>query len=270
MVVSIVAWLAAGLGAILVIRGLLNALPAQTVFGIAFGAYAMSLLVYAPLGFARAGHALTTSDRILGASAATVGGWAILSLTMAIHWSHKTGSPSWTSPEMTRRLTILGALAVASITALAVTLEWPGQPPMAPSTDFINDFGDRWNVVVYQLIFAVWIMVPCGMLTWMTWEYRRGPARWLTAAGCAVGVLWAVWKVIGTLARFFTGERIAIESPVSVASAATTVVLILTGLLFGLAGRVIAGVSARRGYSAARRADDDRHYGDDVESESAI
>ncbi len=264
--VSIVAWLAAGLGAILVIRGLLNTLPAQTVFGIAFGAYAMSLLVYAPLGFSEARHPLTTSDRIVGASATTVGGWAILSLTMAIHWSHKTGSPSWTSPEMARRLTVLGALAVGSITTLALMLEWPGEPPMAPSTDFLNDYGDRWNIAIYELVFAAWIMVPAGVLSWMTWKYRRGPARWVTAAGCASGVFWAVWKIIGTVARFVSGERIAIASRVSVASATVTTGLILLGLLIGLAGRVVSGVSARRGYIAARRADDEQHYGDDVES----
>lgn len=266
MVVSVVAWLAAGLGVLLVIRGLLNTLPAQTVFGIAFGAYAITLLVYAPLGVMHSGEALTTSDRILGATAATVGGWAMLSLMMAIHWSHKSGSPSWTSPEMTRRLTLLGALAVVSIAALTLSMEWPGQPPMSPTNDFINEYGNRWNVVVYQLIFATWIFVPVGMLAWMSWKYRRGLARWVTTAGCCIGVFWAVWKIIGILTRFFTGDRIAIESPVSMTAALSSILLVLAGLLIEAIRSTLAGVAARRGYSAARRADDEQHYGDGVGS----
>ncbi len=266
MVVSIIAWSAASLGALLAVRGFLRALPAQSIFGVGFAAYALALLPYAQLGLFGGGRALSTLERTWGATASTVGGWAVLSLLLAIHWSHRTGRPSWTDPAMFKRLAALSVAAIVSIVTLHLTLEWPGQAPLPPSTDFLNDYGDRRNVVVYQLLFATWLGVPVGMLGVTTWKFRSGVARWVTSIGCGFGVFWAVWKICGILVRFLTGDRIAIESPVSVTTGVITLVLVLAGLLIGMINGSIASIVAQRGYSAARRADDERQYDSDASS----
>lgn len=260
--VSIVAWSSAALGALLFFSGLIRTKPAQAVLGLSVAANALTLRSFVPLG---SGQPLSTMDRVWGASGATVGGWAVLSLLLAIHWSHRTGRSSWLDPGMLKRWAGLTVLAVASIAALHETLLWPGQD-LAPSTDFLNDYGDRPNVVAYQLIFAFWLGVPVALLGWTTWRFLRGAARWITTVGCGFGVFWAVWKIVGTILRYFSGDQIALESPVSVISASLSLVLVVVGLLIGRTGVWLNRFNARRGYRAALRSYDGRHYDPEADS----
>ncbi|WP_306364976.1 hypothetical protein [Nocardia sp. CC227C] len=216
--------------------------------------------MYAPLGLTGSQRQpLTIENRIWGMTWTVIGGWAMLSLLFAIYWSHRTGQQQWAGRELGRRLRALSGIAGASVALLWLVALMPG-PELAPSNDFLNQYGGDLRVVLQQLIFAIWLGVPFGMWGWTTWQYRRGVTRWITTAGGVCGVLWTVWKVTGVAVRYSTSDRIGLQSPISVALGSATLLLLVCGLLAGAIPAAIRRAREQRDYRRARRIDDEQHY----------
>ncbi|WP_028478380.1 hypothetical protein [Nocardia sp. CNY236] len=258
--VSWIAWVVVVVGAAMLGHGIVQGIATRAVMGWAIVSYAMTLRTYAPLGaLLQPREPLTIDERVWGATWTVFSGTAVLALLLAIHWAHRTGEPRWiASGPMSRHLVILGITAVVSVVVLRV-VHLPG-PELKPSTDFLNDYGGDWRVLIYQVVFAAWQGIPLAALGFMTWRYRRGVAPWVIAAGCVCGLFWAVWKLVGECVRFFGGQKIPAASPVSIASGAAALVLIVAGLLIGITTSTVRRAREQRWYTQARQADDDRHY----------
>lgn len=250
--ISAVSWLGFTVGAVLVGRGMWRSRPAQQLLGAGIASYALSLRIFACLGVGGTRQPLTTDERVWAATFAVAAGAALSALLLVIVGSQHAGTGT------RRKLTLLGGAAVVSAAVLRVVMWLPG-PYLPPSNDFLNDYGGDPRVVVYELLFAGWLGLPLGALGAFVFRFQRGAPRWITFTGCVTGVGWAMWKVAGVAVRFGTGDPIAWESPVSVASGMAVLVLIVIGLLSGQVRDAVRRARENRDYTLARRADDERH-----------
>lgn len=257
LIISSIAWCAVIVGALVVTGGGLRpSTVLHRLVGCAIVAYGLCLNNSAPM-FASTPQPLTTDERIWGVTWTVLGGWALLSVFMHIHGADRTGTRTWRGKPINPYLVIFG-IAVVSLLLARAGLQLT--PDLAPSTDFLNDYGSRPGVIVYQLVFAVWVAAPASLLGFYTWRYRRGPARWIMSAGCLAGVWFGVWKVAGIAVRAVTGHKIPAASPVSTYAAAATVGLLAMGLVAGLIQTRYQRNKQERAYALARSSDDDSHY----------
>ncbi|WP_405164696.1 hypothetical protein OG203_06150 [Nocardia sp. NBC_01499] len=225
----------------------------QQLLGIGIACYALTMRLFARLGVSGVRVPMTTEERVWAATFAVAAGTAMLALLLIIVKQQQDSPKTYQ-----RRVIGLCVSAVVSTVVLRAVTWLPG-PELLPSNDFLNAYGADFRVVVYELIFAAWLGLPLGALGVVVFRFQRGVTRWATFAGCVFGVGWAGWKVAGTAARYCTGNVIALESPVSVATGLTALTLLVGGLLSGQIGGALRRARETREYTLARRADDERH-----------
>ncbi|MFE4460948.1 hypothetical protein ACFROC_26630 [Nocardia tengchongensis] len=225
----------------------------QQLLGIGIAFYALTMKAYTRLGVSGVREPLTTEERVWAAMFTVAAGTAMLSLLLIIMRGRQEPSPTYR-----RRLVGLFLTAISSAVLLRL-LTWIPGPELAPSNDFLNDYGGDLRVVTYELIFAAWLGLPLGALGLFVYRFQRGTTRWVTFAGCVLGVGWAGWKFVGTVVRYISGDVIPLESPVSVATGWASLTLLTGGLLSGQISGALRRARETREYTLARRADDERH-----------
>lgn len=248
-----VSWLGFLVGMVVFGRGMWRGVKTQQLLGMGIAFYALALRLHARLGVAGVRVPMTTEERIWATTFSVGAGTAMLALLLIIVKQQRDVPGTHR-----RRVTWLCVSAVVSAVVLRA-LTWMPGPELLPSNDFLNAYGGDLRVVIYELIFAAWLGLPLGALGLFVFRFQHGFTRWSTFSGCVVGVVWAGWKVAGTAVRYFSGEVIPLESPVSVATGLLTLVLVLCGLLTGQIGGALRRARETREYRLARRADDERH-----------
>lgn len=231
----------------------------QNVIPVAFG---MCLLFYSLTGenyvpLTDPGRSpLTTPERTWGATSAVLGGCACVGVMMALRQKEQrdAGLDEWTDSRLQRRLLFLVLLASVSIAAINMGLS---RYNLAPSSNFLTDYGRLPGVVVYEIVFAAWIMIPVGTLGWTAFKAPRiGPARWLVAVGGLFGVIWGAWKIAGVIAILTTGSHVADESPVSVALGLSTLTTNIVGVVACVAYFLVVNRRGSQWYQRQRDAED--------------
>lgn len=258
----ILSWASYGLfasGIILLSRGLLLQKGERSLLGIGFIFYALALNTYAPLLPIGTRTPLETADRIWGATFTVIGGWALLTLLTATIYAERNGKHDWGAPGIKRDFSILASAAVISTLVLRVALSGD----YAPSTDFLNEYGSDPPVMVYQVIFVLWMVVPFGLLGYLTWthtaEHTAKVGRILTVIGCQISVVWGVWKLFGVGAHLAGYDRIDIESPISVSLALIACFFLVSGLSVFAIRNVAEQITLLFRYGWRRMVDDARH-----------
>ncbi|MEV6770291.1 hypothetical protein AB0N05_16875 [Nocardia sp. NPDC051030] len=246
-------WLGFLVGMVVFGRGMWRGVKTQQLLGIGIAFYALAMRQFARLGVSGVRVPMTTDERVWAATFAVAAGTAMLALLLII-----MKQPRDSAKTHRRRVIGLCVSAVSSTVVLRAVSWLPG-PELLPSNDFLNAYGADLRVVIYELIFAAWLGLPLGALGLFVFRFQRGITRWATFAGCVLGVGWAGWKVAGTAVRYFTGEVIPLESPVSVATGLTALTLLVSGLLSGQISGALRRARETREYTLARRADDERH-----------
>jgi len=242
-------------GIVLLLRGLILQRRERSLLGVGFIFYALALRTYAPLLPIGTRTPLETEDRIWGATFTVMGGWALLTLMTATIHAYRTNEVDWSKPAIKRDFAVLAIAAVASTFILRVALSGG----YAPTTDFLNEYGSDPAVMVYEIVFVLWMVVPFGLLGYLTWKHTDDFGRSLTVIGCGVSVAWGAWKLIGVGAHLVGYDRIDIESPVSVALALTACFFVVSGLSLFTVRRVAKQVNLLLRYGWRRMIDDARH-----------
>lgn len=251
------AWMGVALGAMLAIRGALYRQTATTAFGVCVAFYCLTGETYTALvpddGVR---HVMSTSERIWGASSAVIAGCALVASLMAIRRGNSNpGSDLHNDPDLNQRIVLLVVAAAASIAVINLALV---HSTLAPSANFLSDYGHMYQVAMYQVVFAIWIGFPAGYLGWTVVRSELGPLRYTVGFGGLCGVLWAIWKIIVTATIWIGRVDIAENSPVSVTLGFLALAFCVIGaLLLGLTASFSAWQNGRT-YRNARAIEDRR------------
>lgn len=251
------AWIGVALGAMLAIRGALYRQTATTAFGVCVGFYCLTGETYTALVPEHGvRELLNTSERIWGATSAVIAGCALVATLMAIRRGNANPDADiHNDSDLNQRIVLLVVAAAGSIAVLNLSLV---HSTLAPSADFLSDYGHMYQVAVYQVIFAVWIGFPAGYFGWTVVRSELGPLRYIVGIGGICGVLWAIWKIIVTATIWIGGIDIAENSPVSVTLGFLALAFCVMGaLLLGMTASYAAWQNGRI-YRNARAIEDRR------------
>lgn len=248
-------WVFAGIGVLVAIRGgsIGNVLP--VAFGICLTFYSLTGETYVPLADPER-TALTTPERMWGATSAVLGGFAMVGVLMALRRiENRRSGDQWTDKWLHHRLLFLVLLMSVSIATINLGIS---RYDLAPSSNFLTDYGQLPGVVFYEVVFAAWIMIPVGALGWMAYSTEAlPPVRWLIVIGGTTGVLWGAWKIFGVFFVLGTGDHLTVESPISVWLGLTTLGTCIIGIV-GCAGSFyVIQRRDREIYQRARHVEDE-------------
>lgn len=233
--------------------GLVGAVKARTqtlLMGVAIGFYSFTGLTYVPLMGSPA-DPLDLMSRMWGAMTAVIAGACLLGVV-----SEQSSTMRGVGGESrSRRSILLSMLAAVSLAAIYYVLKPYGD--LAPSSNFLNEYGDLLGVLAYQIIFALWIALPASAIGWSVAQTKTlGWPRWIVAAGGVSAAAWGVWKVGGEVGAY-AGIEIIAASPVSVAFGLSALVLCVVGLMLIRWRVFLAGRRERIEYRRARNVEDE-------------
>lgn len=261
------AWVGVGLAVLVALRGAWYRHATTISFGVAMVFYSLSGENYIgliPVNGDR--DPLNTAERMWGATSAVLAGCALMGALMAIRYNSRDPDRSeWADPGLHQRVMMLVLGAGASVAVVSLSLV---HSDLAPSANFIADYGHMFNVVLYEIAFATWIGLPAGFLAWTVVRSELGVLRYVVGVGGILAVAWVIWKIIGTGLIWIADVHVADNSPVSV-------ILGLLALSFCMIGTLLLGLEAAvgmwrdgRSYRSARALEDRRlrhhHPGEEV------
>jgi hypothetical protein len=250
-------WTGVALGILIALRGGWYRRATTIVFGVCITFYCLTgenYLALVPDNGVR--HLMTNAERMWGATSAVLAGCALVGALIAIRRnSIDPDGDEWTDPELHQRVMILVLGAAASVAIINLTLV---HADLAPSANFLSEYGHHFNVVLYEAVFAIWIGLPAGFLGWTVVRSELGPLRYLVGLGGLFGVAWAAWKFLGTALIWISDIRIAETSPISVTLGLLALGLCVSGSLLLSLEAAFQVWRAGRTYRTARALEDRR------------
>lgn len=267
---SLVCWLCAAVGLIIATSGLWYGSALATSFGGCLTAYSLTGHTYVPLTDPTHGP-LSTGERTWGATAAVMGGGACIGVLIALRRrierteydrppsKEKKSKPTpkqtdWADGALGQSVLFTVFLGCISIGAIHLSLN---RYTLAPSSNFLTDYGRLTGVAIYELVFAIWILIPVGGLSYTAFKTpKTGPFRWLVVIGGAVGVLWGLWKIFGVVAVRTADSHVEDESPVSVALGLSTLATCVAGVVASSAWWGFHHWRGKANYKSDRARDD--------------